>query len=79
MTDPKEELAQKIQEQIVGVKHRSEDGQIAVVERVNSSHPSMEIGLFVNYRNNSRDEWITPEELKSRLDSGEWSVWDGGN
>jgi len=77
MTDNKEALAKQIANKIVGVEHWTDDNRIAVVERVNSSHPHLEIGLFVDYRMSPDSEWITPEELKRRLDSGKWTVRDG--
>lgn len=79
MTTKQEKLAQKIQAQIVGVEHWTEDNHVAVIERVNSNHPDMEIGLFVDYKNTARNEWITPDELERRLNSGEWEVREDGN
>jgi len=76
MAQNTEAIAEQISNQIVGVEHWTEDNTVAVVERVNSSHPELEIGLYVNHKNTPRSEWITPEELKSRLDSGQWEVRD---
>jgi len=74
MSDNKEALAKQIANKIVGVQHWTDDNRIAVVESVNSSHPHLEIGLFVDYKMTPDAEWITPEELKRRLDRGEWTV-----
>lgn len=76
MANNKDELAEQIANRIVGVKHRTDDGRTAVVERVNSSHPHLKVGLFVDYKATPDYEWITPQELKSRLDSDEWTVWE---
>jgi len=79
MTSNTEALAEQIANKIVGVEHRTEDGRIAVVERVNSSHPDLEIGLYVDIKMSPDGEWITPEELKRRLDSGEWTIREREN
>ena len=76
MTNYPEGMVDKLVNQVVGVKHRTEDGRIAVIERVNSSHPHMEVGLFVNYKNTADNEWITPEQLAQRLDSEQWTIWE---
>jgi len=79
MTDNKEALAEQIANKVVGVQHWTDDDQIAVVERVNSSHPHMEIGLFVDYKMSPKSEWITPQELGERLDNGTWTIREEGN
>lgn len=78
MTNYPEGFADKLVNQVVGVKHRTEDGHIAVIDRVNSNHPSLDIGLFVNYKNTARHEWIEAKELYRRLEAGEWEVWEDG-
>jgi len=79
MANDTEILAEEIANRVVGVKHRTDDGRIAVVERVNSSHPHMEIGLFIDYKMSLKSEWITPRELGKRLDSGEWTIQEEAN
>ena len=74
-----EALAEETANRIVGVKYHTDNGRIAVDERVNSSHPHMEIGLFVDYKMSPKFEWITPQELGERLDSSEWTIREEGN
>lgn len=79
MSNDTEALAEETVNRVVGAKHRTDDGRIAVVEHFNSSHSHMEIDLFVDYKMSPKFEWITPQELGERLDSGEWIIRKEGN
>jgi len=79
MDDNPNEFAKRIADKYVDAKFWDNDeARVATIERVNSSHPSMYIGIFVNYRNTPDEEWITPRQFADRIESEQWTPWDGG-
>jgi len=73
MTD--NNLAQRFADRFAGTEWRDNDGRIATIKRVNSNHPTLDVGVWVDYKTTADSEWITPVEMQERITSGDWEKW----
>jgi hypothetical protein len=74
MTD--NNLAQRFADRFAGTEWQTDDGRIATIERINSNHPDLDVGVFVDYKATAESEWITPVEMQDRVENGDWEMWD---
>jgi hypothetical protein len=79
MSENNEALAEQFADRFVGTQWRDDDGRIATIERVNSNHPDLDVGVFVDYEMSADSEWITPVEMQTRIENDEWEMWESEN